>query len=541
MENTMEIYTQCCSTPQNALKPITAGRLKGMSDINPMYRIQKLTEVFGACGFGWKYTIVNKEIMDGANGEKVAIVDINLYVKWNDEWSEAIPGTGGASFIANERNGAYTSDECVDGECEVLTANGWIKFKDYNGKDEIAQFDKETSEISFTKPTRFIHKVSSDLYDKGGVIMTAHHRNLVQRRSCGDRVVLLAEDFANKKFLPSRNGYGRSKSFRDIKCGLFGTPKQLTIIQRVGIMIACDGTLYRQNSNGDTFWRLEFSKSRKIEKAEMLLKEANIEFKKTINTRKNGSLTTSFVFNLNGDFKDYKTFLPYGNYKGLWNEIISWDGCETCGVQTFCTTNKENAIHMQTLLALSGETVTLTTRERMNAKHHESYVLYKKKHHTGSTGFKKYSGEMDVYCVEVPTTFFLIRKNDEIYVTGNCYKMALTDALSVSCKAIGIGADVYWAAGHTKYDAQRQTAQNRPQQPQTQPLTTTPQPQQNAAQTNVAQPTPRKRLMQLLEARNIDVQQYMAANNLSKETPDAEVIRMIGELEQLPPAPNHVS
>ena len=210
MENAMEIYTQCCSTPQNALKPINAGRLKGMSDINPMYRIQKLTEVFGACGFGWKYTIENKEIMDGANGEKVAIVDINLYVKWNGEWSEAIPGTGGASFIANERNGAYTSDEC--------------------------------------------------------------------------------------------------------------------------------------------------------------------------------------------------------------------------------------------------------------------------------------------------------------------YKMALTDAISVSCKALGIGADVYWTAGHTKYDTPRQTAQQ-----------------------SVAQPTPRKRLMQLLEARNIDVQQYMTANTLSKTTPESEVERMIKELEQLPPVPSEVA
>lgn len=233
MEN-MEIYDRVKSTPQTALKPISAGRLKGMSDINPMYRIQKLTETFGPCGFGWKYTITGKEIMDGANGEKIAVVDIDLYVKWEGEWSDAIPGTGGSSFIANERNGAYTSDEC--------------------------------------------------------------------------------------------------------------------------------------------------------------------------------------------------------------------------------------------------------------------------------------------------------------------YKMALTDALSVSCKALGIGADVYWAAGHTKYDAPRQTAQNRPQQAQAQPLpTTTPQPQQNAAQPNVAQPTPRKRLMQLLEARNIDVQQYMTANNLSKETPVAEVIRMITELEQLPPAPNHVA
>ena len=88
------------------------------------------------------------------------------------------------------------------------------------------------------------------------------------------------------------------------------------------------------------------------------------------------------------------------------------------------------------------------------------------------------------------------------------------------------------------YGDRSQTAQIRPQQSQAQPLPTTPQPQQNAAQPNVAHPTPRKRLMQLLEARNIDVQQYMTANNLSKATPESEVERMIKELEQLPPVPS---
>lgn len=227
MEN-MEIYDRVKETPQTALKAISAGRLKGMSVINPMYRIMTLTKMFGPCGFGWKYTINNKEIMDGANGEKIAIVDIDLYFKWNGEWSEAIPGTGGSSFIANERNGPYTSDEC--------------------------------------------------------------------------------------------------------------------------------------------------------------------------------------------------------------------------------------------------------------------------------------------------------------------YKMALTDALSVACKALGVGADVYWSAGHSKYDEPRQTAQNAPRQPQN-----TPAQPQSLAQSAQQLLSPRQRLNQLLQARNIDVQQYMAANNLSKETPDAEVIRMINELEQLPPAPNHVA
>ncbi len=84
-------------------------------------------------------------------------------------------------------------------------------------------------------------------------------------------------------------------------------------------------------------------------------------------------------------------------------------------------------------------------------------------------------------------------------------------------------------------------AQNAPRQPQAQNRANTPVQPQNLAQSAQQLLSPRQRLNLLLQARNIDVQQYMAANNLSKETPDAEVIRMIGELEQLPPAPNHVA
>lgn len=464
MDN-LKFYNAGREVPACALKQITAGRLKGMSDINPMWRIKKLTEMFGPCGIGWWYDITDKRLEhDPLSKQTAAFVDIKLYYidPDNGAASHGIPGTGGASFVAQERNGAYMSDECVDGDCEVLTQSGWIAFKNYNGIDKIAQFDKDTDEISFVKPTRLIHKVSSDLYDKGGVIMTAHHRNLVQRKSCNDRVTFFAEDFAKKTFVSSRNGYGRSKAFSDIKCGIYGEPKRLTPEQRIGIMIACDGALYRKNANGDIYWRLEFSKSRKTDKAKALLNEAGIDFKETTNERKNGTTTTAITFALNGSYKDYKTFLPYANYPELWDEIVSWDGCKTSGVETFCTANRENALHLQTLLALSGKTVTIAIRKRKNPKHHEMYTLYKKKHGTGSVGFKKYVGELDVYCVEVPTTFFLIRKNYEIYVTGNCYKMALTDAISVAAKALGIGADVYFARDDSKYGGDTKPVERKP-------------------------------------------------------------------------------
>lgn len=108
----MRIYNQVRVVPQEAKREIAAGRLKGKTDINPMWRIKALTEQFGVCGIGWKYVITDKRLEAGADGEISAFVDIDLFIKIGGEWSEAIPGTGGSAFVAKERNGLYTSDEC---------------------------------------------------------------------------------------------------------------------------------------------------------------------------------------------------------------------------------------------------------------------------------------------------------------------------------------------------------------------------------------------------------------------------------------------
>jgi len=110
MEN-LEIYEKVRVVPEEAKKKIGAGRLKGFTDINPMWRIKTLTEQFGACGIGWYTDVIQSYVLDGSDGQKVQHVDINLYVKVDGEWSKPIFGTGGSMFIANESRGAYTSDE----------------------------------------------------------------------------------------------------------------------------------------------------------------------------------------------------------------------------------------------------------------------------------------------------------------------------------------------------------------------------------------------------------------------------------------------
>lgn len=109
--NYMDLYNKLRKVPEDAKKTIAAGRLKGFTDINPMWRIKALTEVFGPCGFGWWYKITDKRLE--AHGDEVkAFVDIELYYMVEGKVSQPVVGTGGSSFVTMEKSGAYVSDEC---------------------------------------------------------------------------------------------------------------------------------------------------------------------------------------------------------------------------------------------------------------------------------------------------------------------------------------------------------------------------------------------------------------------------------------------
>lgn len=111
--NNLEVYNAVRQVPKEAQKPIAGGRLKGMTDINPMWRIKTLTAQFGPCGIGWYYTIKEKWIDNSMGSDEIsANVIIDLFVKVNGEWSKPIEGVGGSMFVEKERNGLHTNDEC---------------------------------------------------------------------------------------------------------------------------------------------------------------------------------------------------------------------------------------------------------------------------------------------------------------------------------------------------------------------------------------------------------------------------------------------
>ncbi len=151
MAENMSIYENFRSVPDEAKKTIKAGKLQGFTDINPMWRIKKLTEQFGVCGFGWYTEITNKWIEKGQDGRDAAFIEINLYVKQGGEWSKPIVGVGGSMFTNVFKGKQETSDEAfkmaytdaISIACKALGMAADVYYeKDrtkYNANDNMAE------------------------------------------------------------------------------------------------------------------------------------------------------------------------------------------------------------------------------------------------------------------------------------------------------------------------------------------------------------------------------------------------------------------
>lgn len=154
MEN-LELYNKVREVPQDAKKTISAGRIKGFTDINPMWRIKCLTEQFGPCGIGWYYKTVEKWT-ETVGDETCAFVMIELYVLYDGKWSQPISGTGGSRLATNERSGVYVSDECykmattdaLSVACKNLGIGADVYWKE--GKTKYNQTGSASNELSNT-------------------------------------------------------------------------------------------------------------------------------------------------------------------------------------------------------------------------------------------------------------------------------------------------------------------------------------------------------------------------------------------------------
>ena len=190
MTDHMEAWNKLARPPKEALKTIRGGRISGMTDINPQWRFKAMTEQYGPCGVGWKYSEPKLWLESGANGEICAFASLNLSVKedeWIDEsgeshgpiWSEPIPGIGGSMLIEKEKHGLHTNDEAykmavTDALSVAMKALGvaadiylgqWDGSK-YKDQDEIDDQEREQAKAAPTKIMEAWLKSRHELADK---------------------------------------------------------------------------------------------------------------------------------------------------------------------------------------------------------------------------------------------------------------------------------------------------------------------------------------------------------------------------------------
>jgi hypothetical protein len=112
-QDPMRIYNAVKTVPEYAMSTIGGGRMKGKTAIRQQWRILMMTEQFGPCGIGWKYDITSITYSDpDPEGQIACRARINLFFKYENVWSEAIPAVGGSFYIEKETQKLHASNEC---------------------------------------------------------------------------------------------------------------------------------------------------------------------------------------------------------------------------------------------------------------------------------------------------------------------------------------------------------------------------------------------------------------------------------------------
>lgn len=161
----MRFYSRVMNTPKEAQKSFNNGRFSG-TDTNPMWRIQKLTEIFGPAGQGWWTQNENFELVPfDKTGEIAVFCTVELVYRDPEthEISAPVKGVGGNMFVVQRKSGLQLSDEAykmaytdaLSIACkslgfahDIYYANDRTKYTAYSEETEQKDATKEPSDTS---------------------------------------------------------------------------------------------------------------------------------------------------------------------------------------------------------------------------------------------------------------------------------------------------------------------------------------------------------------------------------------------------------
>ena len=309
---------------------------------------------------------------------------------------------------------------CLDKDTQFLSSSGWKNISDYANGDKVLQYNKDTDFAEFVEPINYIVKDCNSFYhfknSKGlDQMVSEEHKMLVWQgyKGKGYKKIDYNPLEVSEKGL-EHGFYGIKCSFNILQDGVEYSDDEIRFL----IALSADGYI-RKERNGKKFISFHLKKERKISRISQILNNLSVPFK---NYSAKDS-TTYIEFYIDSRFEKSLSFLWKANADQLKiasEESLLWDGHE--GYRSFFSScSKENADAIQFAFAATG--IRAGIYESKSKKYKLNYIVIPTKNPV--IGINKSPDLVESldgkkYCFTVPSGYFVIRRNGNISITGNC-------------------------------------------------------------------------------------------------------------------------
>lgn len=351
---------------------------------------------------------------------------------------------------------------CVDGDTEVLTERGWIRMSEFYAGEQlrIAQYWPDTREIDFVYPEQHRFEYSGPMVQllstQTDLLATPNHRCLLRRRKTKQHFEVLANDMpcgTDNRWLHAGHYAGGKESLSAAEVGWLAA-------------VQADGSYVDGVAGGAI--RFQFLKPRKAIRLRSILAGLIPESAFRYFVRDYGDGVERHIFYVSsaaeaarpvvqlamsrlGPRKEWGPWLLKLNRATLdllCEEVLHWDGLFSRGT-SFSSSDKTSADWIQIVWTLSGIRARQRAYQPANkaARIHYSVDIPARGRRRDCTEITRlvrsdvpHNGP--IYCVTVPSSYFVVRRNGKVSITGNSkrrepdYKRILGDRYPGPLRAI---------------------------------------------------------------------------------------------------------
>ena len=391
----------------------------------------------------------NKELCTLEQAEKlIKKIEEDTEVLYTDEQKSLI-----YNVMTYQINVFTANAGCVDKDTEFFTGNEWKKISEYKHGDMVMQYNNGTGEL--VKPEIYIKNKSEYLWHfktKYGLdqCLSDNHNVLYETTN----KVQKKDKFENIRKKQQEDGNFRGKFLTTFNYSGNGIELSDNEIRLMVATIADGNFCSTAKEDHKSYKRVRFhlKKDRKQTRLIKLINDMNLEYKISKSCVEGYEDIYVVVPRREKIFTKHWYQCDSKQLEVIYNELEYWDGSKGAGNRkyTFSTCEKETADFVQFVQSSQGYRSTIRTENRVGKEYKTNGKIYTRKSieydimHTDRNrcGFSTNADAGDnteilpyktldgyEYCFTVPSGNLILRRNDKVFITGNCGKSFTTNLL----------------------------------------------------------------------------------------------------------------